>query len=274
METSMEAVETSMEAVEVEIEKNQELEVSLSIEEAKGSEDVDSAIDAKVEESQPTADQAPKEAAKSLKLNLHFSTSFHTHVVALAAPAETPEDPERVATLKEIATALVEACRKREESEVARIAVESEIRIRNGVEKAEEKAENGKADPVKEAAEEKKEEVESMETEESSPPTVVTDKLAKPAKEEEKKAEAQLEEKSEGMDKRISTLTKDIRLAKRIRGEDRAEEDGKVSEASEKEEPIAKKVRGEDLVEKQAETVEIAPGDDIPMEFEAKAAET
>merc|ERR1719322_51367 len=291
METSMEAVETSMEAVEVEIEKNQELEVSLSIEEAKGSEDVDSAIDAKVEESQPTADQAPKEAAKSLKLNLHFSTSFHTHVVALAAPAETPEDQERVATLKEIATALVEACMKREEAEVARIAAESEIRIRNGVEKAE----NCKADPVKEAAEDKKEEVESMETEESSQPTVVAEKIAEPAKEEEKKAEdampqaksadntvlpegevigAQLEEKSEGMDKRISTLTRDIRLAKRIRGEDQAEEDAKVSEAAEKEEPIAKKVRGEDLVEKQAETVEIAPGDEIPMEFEAKAAET
>merc|ERR1719322_177834 len=183
METSMEAVETSMEAVEVEIEKNQELEVSLSIEEAKGSEDVDSASDAKVDESQPTADQAPKEAAKPPKLNLHFSTSFHTHVVALAAPAETPEDPERVATLKEIATALVEACMKRDEAEVERIATESEIRIRNGVEKAEEKAENGKADPVKEAAEETKEEVEFMETEEGSQPTVVTEKVAEPAKE-------------------------------------------------------------------------------------------
>merc|ERR1719322_851449 len=108
METSMEAVETSMEAVEVEIEKNQELEVSLSMEEAKGSENVDSAIDAKVDESQPTADQAPKEAAKSLKLNVHFSTSFQTHVVpsqhiAPPAAAESPEDQERVATLKEIA---------------------------------------------------------------------------------------------------------------------------------------------------------------------------
>merc|ERR1719422_2438157 len=51
-----EAMETSMEAVEVAIEKNQELEVSLSIEEAKASENVD----AKVDESQPTADQAPK----------------------------------------------------------------------------------------------------------------------------------------------------------------------------------------------------------------------
>merc|ERR1712117_488528 len=141
-----EAMETSMEAVEVEIEKNQELEVSLSIEEA----NVDSANDAKVDESQPTADQAPKEEdAKSPKLNVHFSTSFHTHVVPayhIPAPdaAETPEDRERIATLKEIATALVEACMKRDEAEVARIAAESEIRIRNGVEKAEEKAENGK----------------------------------------------------------------------------------------------------------------------------------
>merc|ERR1719188_1956457 len=91
--TETEAMETSMEAVEVEIEKNQELEVSLSIDEAKGSENVD----AKVDESQPTADQAPKQAAKSLKLNnVHFSTSFHTHVVpaypvpAPDAPAETP----------------------------------------------------------------------------------------------------------------------------------------------------------------------------------------
>merc|ERR1719188_2896105 len=89
--TETEAMETSMEAVEVEIEKNQELEVSLSIDEAKGSENVD----AKVDESQPTADQAPKEAAKSLKLNVHFSTSFHTHVVPAhhvpaPAAAETP----------------------------------------------------------------------------------------------------------------------------------------------------------------------------------------
>merc|ERR1719232_2586234 len=117
-------METSMEAVEVEIEKNQEIEVSFT-EDAKGSENVDPASDAKVDESQPVTDQAPKEAAKRLKLNVHFSSSFHTHVVpayhvpAPAAAAETPEDKERVATLKEIATALVEACMKREEAEVA-----------------------------------------------------------------------------------------------------------------------------------------------------------
>merc|ERR1719229_985145 len=49
-----EDMEISMEAVEVAIEKTQELEVSLSIEEAKGSDNVDSANDAKVDESQPT----------------------------------------------------------------------------------------------------------------------------------------------------------------------------------------------------------------------------
>merc|ERR1719232_146300 len=115
-------METSMEAVEVEIEKNQEIEVSFT-EDAKGSENVDPASDAKVDESQPTADQAPKEAAKRLKLNVHFSSSFHTHVVPAyhepaPAAAETPEDQERLKTLKEIATVLVEACRKREEAEV------------------------------------------------------------------------------------------------------------------------------------------------------------
>merc|ERR1719414_2017727 len=40
---------------------------------------------------------------------------------------------------------------------------------------------------------------------------------------------SKLEEKSQGMDKRMSTLSKDIQLAKRIRGEDQVEEETKAT---------------------------------------------
>merc|ERR1719420_1883085 len=125
---SMEVSVERTEAVEVAIEKNQEIEVADATE-VVSVEANDSSNDAKVDEAQPT-DQTPENAAHSL--GVHFSTSLYTHMVpqhtAPAAAAETTEDRERMAIAKEIATTLVEAVRKKEEAEVAKILDAEEIR--------------------------------------------------------------------------------------------------------------------------------------------------